>query len=53
MGSVYSMVREQAVRKNGTVPCPSTGKKVEMITASEVRETGSDKENMMSLVGGI
>ena len=53
MGSVYTMVYEPAARKNGTVPCPGTGKKVEMITASEVRQGGSDKQNMMSLVGGI
>ena len=30
-------------RKNETMACLGTGKKVEMIIASEVRETGSDR----------
>ena len=47
------MVNESAVRKNETVPGPGIGKKVETITASEVRETGGDKQSVMSLVGGI
>ena len=41
------------MRKNETVPGPGIGKKVETITASEVRETGGDKQSVMSLVGGI
>ena len=49
----HTMVNESAVRKNETVPGPSRGKKVETITASEVRETGGDKQSVMSLVGGI
>ena len=47
------MVNESAMRKNVTVPGPGIGKKVETITASEVRETGGDKQSVMSLVGGI
>ena len=43
MGSTYTTVYESAIRKNQTMPCSDTGKKVEMIRASEVRETGSDK----------
>ena len=39
------MVNESAMRKNETVPGPGIGKKVETITASEVRETGSDRYN--------
>ena len=42
MGSIYTMVYESAIRKNQTTPCSGTGKKVEMVIASEVRETGSD-----------
>ena len=43
MGSVYIMAYEPAIRKIGTVPCSGTGKEVEMITASEVRDRGSDR----------
>ena len=47
------MVNESAMRKNETVPGPGRGKKVEMIIASEVIETGGDKQSVMSLAGGI
>ena len=40
---MYTMVYESTIRKNETMPCSGRGKKVEMIIASEVRETGSDK----------
>ena len=43
MGYIHTMVDESAVRSNETMPRSGTGKKVEMIIASEVRETGSDK----------
>ena len=43
MGSMYTMVYESTIRKNETTPRSGIGKKVEMIIASEVRETGSDK----------
>ena len=43
MGSIHIMVYESAIRKNATMPCSGTGKKVEMITASEGREIGSNK----------
>ena len=37
------MVHESTIRKTETMPHSGIGKKVEMIIASEVRETGSDK----------
>ena len=43
MGSIHTKVYESANRKNETMPCSGTGKKVEMIIASEVRETWSNK----------
>jgi len=43
MGSIYTMVYASATRKNETMPRSGAGKKVEMITASAVRETWSEK----------
>ena len=43
----------QPIKINETTASSGTGKKVETITASEVRETGGDKQSVMSLVGGI
>ena len=37
------MLYDSAIKSNETMPCSGTGKKVEMIIASEVRETGNDK----------
>ena len=36
---MYTMVYESTIRKNETTPRSGIGKKVEMIIASEVRET--------------
>ena len=41
------------IKINETTASSGTGKKVEMITAAEVRETVSNKRNMISLLGGI
>ena len=43
MGSKYTMAYASATRKNETMPRSGTGKKVEMIIASAVRETWSEK----------
>ena len=43
----------QPIKINETMASSGTGKKVEMIIAAEVRETVSNKCNMMSLLGGI
>ena len=43
MGSIYTMAYASATRKNETMPCSGTGKKVEMIIASAVRATWSEK----------
>ena len=47
------MVYASATGKNETMPRSGAGKKVEMIIASAVRETWSEKQKMMSRVGGI
>ena len=43
MGSIHTMVHASATGKNETMPCSGTGKKAEMIVASAVRETWSEK----------
>ena len=53
MGSIYTKVHESTIRKTETMPRSGTGKKVEMIIASEVRETRSEKQSVMSLLCGI
>ena len=38
------------IKKNETMPFPVTGKKLEMITLSEVGETGKDKYHRIALL---
>ena len=41
------------IKKQKMMPSSATGKKVEMIIPSEVRETETDKHHMISLLGVI
>ena len=53
MGYTYTMLYYSAIRRNEIMASSGTEKKVEMIIATEVRETVSKKYNMISLLGGI
>ena len=52
-GHMNTMQYFSRMRKQEIMPSSATGKKVEMIIPSEVRETETDKHHMISLLGVI
>ena len=53
MGYMYTVQYTSTIRKQGKMPSPASGKKVEIIIPNEGRETGADKYHMISLLGVI
>ena len=51
IGYIYTAQYFSTLKKQEIRPSMATGKKVEMIILSEVRETGIDKYHIISLLG--
>ena len=53
MGYIYPKQYFSTIKKQEIIPSPATEKNVKMIIPREVRETGTDKQHMISLLGVI
>ena len=51
VGNIYPKQYFSIIKKQEIIPSPATEKKVKMIIPREVKETGTDKYHMMSLLG--